>query len=266
MLVLAIIFSVGEIYLIATYTQFEIWAKTDEYKSIAYELANTILSNKYLATKHIIIYSKQISKYDGKDIPYINLCDVDFQIDIKVKINNPTMNHNDEWVIRSYDINSPLTNYMKPITYIDVPVLVLYDDEYNNKKIVLPGKMEISIFKNVYKKISCHMRAAILSKDETFSIGCLNETKNGNCKIILSKKYSDGTAQTYHICFDNKCEICENTSKSVYLALGSGVESRENHDCEIIFNETYYNFPGSGIMNINLTGSLFKFDVYKSVN
>ncbi len=254
MIVLALIFTVGELYLIATYAQFSIWAKTDEYKSTAYALANDVLSNKELATHKIILYAPTLDKYNNKKVPNLNLCDLDYSVTITTNFNYDNIVHQDTWVMKSYG-----SSLSKPVTHIDVPVLVLYKEMYTNKQIVIPGKMEVVIYENIYKKIACHMKAAELSKNETFSIGCLNKDKTGDCEIIIKKKYTN--APPYQVCFDEDCKICEDISYNVYTDLGTG-----SGTCEPIFDKKYYNFPGSGILSITKKTGAFDISVYKEDN
>lgn len=268
MLLLALIFVIGEFYLIANYTRFEIWANTDEKKSMLMDFANTILKDSNMATHRIIFYSSMLDHYNGKELPNLKLCEYPYKVTVKGPVGDP--NSISTWSFTDNDLMNVVENTgmekIKASDKIDVPILISGSNLYTDKTIVLPGIMEIVLYDSVYRKIVCHLKSTLLSKNEKFSIGCVNRTQDGrNCKIILSKKYSDGTTQDYHICFDKKCDICESVSKSVYLALGSGKASDENSDCEIIFNETYYDFPGSGIMKVNITGNEYNFDVYKNV-
>ncbi len=252
LILLALIFSIGELYLIATYARFDIWAKTDEYKSMSFDIANVVLSNKKFAEENIVLYAKRMDEYDEKKIPDLDLCEVDYSILVKDKKN--------QWVFRSYDKNSPFINEMSPIDHIDVPVLILYEGTYSNKRIVIPGTMEVALFSNVYKKIACRTRATLLSKNETFSIGCINESKN-ICHVVITKRY--GENGPFHVCFDKNCQKCIEVPKDVYDHIKP---SSDINGCEQVFDEKYYNFPGSGIMKINITDGYFNFDVYKKIN
>jgi len=108
------------------------------------------------------------------------------------------------------------------------------------------------------------LESALISKNEKFSIGCINKTKNGNCRIILSKKYSDGNQKQKHICFDRSCQFCEEISTEAYNKLNPDHHyASPVSDCEIVYDKTYYDYPGSGILTINITDDNYVFDVYE---